>query len=314
MMTILVTGANGFLGSKLVEMLNQYPHIVVITTDKKGACDFKGDLSDITFVNSLPNVDCLVNCAAVQYVSSDLPIVMRKRYFEKNNVISASNLASRYSGKVKHLIHVGTSMMYALGANGKIAENSNFNNNGVYSESKIEAWTVLKKMNNKTSMVVPCIIAGPGRGGLFLSLINTMSKYRIAIFPGSGKTLVQMVHVDDVARLLVKVIEQGSEGIFNAGGKNALTIDQWITEISLLIHKKSTLFKISIPLLPLIVFARMSAWRIIAREQVEMLKTNHSLDISNSQNLGWTPKFDNAEIIRSTAQKILNDQSKLAQN
>lgn len=79
-MRILITGAAGFLGTECVKQFRERGHAVT-TTDKTGTVDLRGDLADQKFVDSLPDCDVVVNCAAVQYVSKNVPIVFRKSFF-----------------------------------------------------------------------------------------------------------------------------------------------------------------------------------------------------------------------------------------
>ena len=72
-MRILILGANGFLGAACCTQFSSAGYQVV-RSDKIGPVDFLGDLSDLNFVGSLPDADVVVNCAAVQYVTKNLPI------------------------------------------------------------------------------------------------------------------------------------------------------------------------------------------------------------------------------------------------
>ena len=78
---ILVTGANGLVGSTLKRLLvgNEYE---IFTTDLIGDVNFRGDLKDRDFVNSLPEVDCIINCAAVQYLTPNIPFLIESNTFE----------------------------------------------------------------------------------------------------------------------------------------------------------------------------------------------------------------------------------------
>ncbi len=77
---ILVTGANGLVGSALkkASLDNKYE---ILTTDLIGNVNFRGDLKDSDFVNSLPEVDYIINCAAVQYLTPNIPFFKKKKVF-----------------------------------------------------------------------------------------------------------------------------------------------------------------------------------------------------------------------------------------
>lgn len=301
--TLLVTGANGFLGRSLLKALHS-TSFNVITTDTSGKVDFCGDLSTFEFVSTLPNVDTVIHCAAVQYVSTDLPLFTRKKYFERNNVTVARNLAKRFSGSVNMFINVGTSMMYDNKAQSPILPTTMHTGNGVYSDSKTQAWELISQMNNPTALMVPCIIAGPGRGGLFVDLITSIQKRNVSVCPGKGNSLTQMVHVDDAAALLVKIAESHAEGIFNAGGNFPLSINDWILTIRETLGKdKGRSFHV--PLLAIELLSWLTNYRLLAKEQVSMLRGDHVLDTSSSEKLGWKPQHTNKEIIISTAKTYL---------
>jgi len=73
-MKTLVTGAVGFLGGERLRQLRAAGHDTV-STDRSGEVDFRGDLADPVFCESLPDADVVLHCAAVQYLSPDLPFV-----------------------------------------------------------------------------------------------------------------------------------------------------------------------------------------------------------------------------------------------
>ena len=77
MKRILITGASGLVGSTLKRLLLD-TKFEIFTTDLIGDVNFRGDLKYSDFVNSLPEVDCIINCAAVQYLTPNIPFLKRK--------------------------------------------------------------------------------------------------------------------------------------------------------------------------------------------------------------------------------------------
>lgn len=300
-MRILITGAAGFLGAECVRQFRAAGHDVV-RTDRAGDVDLPGDLSDRAFVASLPDIDVLVNCAAVQYVTKGVPLIARKPFFVRNNIEPAKNLAERYGQSGTHVIHVGTSMMYRQTGQSLYTIGDEMSGEGVYSWSKTQAQRYIDQIPGAAT-VIPCIIGGEGREGLFRGFVSMMQKRGMVVFPGQGTHKIHMVHVVDVASLILQLAKTRASGFYNAAAPDPLSISEWIDEIADELHI-SKVRKISLPLLPVQLISSAVGYRLLAREQLLMLRLPHVLSIDKSLATGWTPKFTNARIARDIARYI----------
>jgi nucleoside-diphosphate-sugar epimerase len=304
-MKILITGAAGFLGQECVKQFRGNGH-QIITTDRKGQVDLLGDLADASFVNTLPTVDAVIHAAAVQYVSQDLPLLNRAAYFHRNNILATRAVCARYSGQPTHFVHVATSMMYDQTGLDVYRTTSKLKGQGVYSRSKLQSQLYVDQLPNPTATVIPCIIGGRGREGLFRSFINMMKRYGLVAFPGTGKHLTHMVHVKDVAGLILQIVETKAVGRFNAAAPQPLSINQWIDEIEDELKLKH-IKRLRLPLFPIQFLSSLSGYRLLAREQLLMLGQLHVLSIDESLGIGWKPHYTNAQIVREIAQYISED-------
>lgn len=275
----------------------------VVTTDIVGEVDIAGDLGDSAFCERLPAVDAVVHCAAVQYVSKNLPILGRSSYFHRNNVVATANLTVRYSRSKVHFVNIGTSMMYRQSGLEIYGVNSPMGGQGVYSESKVAAQQSLRSLPGPTLTVIPCIIAGRGREGLFRPFVKTMTELHTVIIPGKGIHKIHMVHVTDVASLIALAVQKGATGMLNAAGPSPLSITEWVDEIEEELGM-GRVRRIHLPLAPLAAVSRLMQYIPLAREQLLMLKYAHVLDVAESCALGWHPKFTNADIVRDTARAL----------
>jgi nucleoside-diphosphate-sugar epimerase len=301
-MKILLTGAAGFLGRACATALRNTGHDVV-TTDRHGAVQIRGDLAQAGFTEKLPPVEAVVHAAAVQYVSGDLPLWNRRRFFDRNNVRATRLLAERYSGEAVHFVNVGTSMMYRQCGAASYSPESPMQGQGVYSESKLAAQNSVAALFKDWATVIPCIIGGPGREGLFRGFVRSIRRGGFVAFPGRGNVPTHMVHVDDVAALVERVIRIRATGFFNAGAPLPLSISQWVSEIASELGVRGVRM-LRLPLDPIRLLSALSGYRLLAREQLLMLAQPHVLDISRSLKLGWAPTRTNAQIIRETARHL----------
>lgn len=288
-MRALVAGASGFLGSRVVELLLNQGY-TVITVDKLGLNDYTGDLSDPGFSAKLPDVDVVLNCAAVQYVTKNKPLFDWPDYFYKNNVLVVKNLLARYEGLNVHFIQLGTSMQYQQNGSYSYDENSTMAPQGVYSWSKVEAQKLISGSKLDVATVLPCIIGGPGREGLFTSFVKTINLFSIAIVPGKGDYPTSIVHVDDVAMLLIRIVEGRNVGFYNVAANEAFSINEWAEIVRLKLNKRRLLI-LRIPLFPLKIISKIMGYRLLASEQLYMLSMPHVLDVSKStRELNFQPR------------------------
>lgn len=305
-MRVLVTGASGFLGLVCVARLREDGH-EVITTDRRGNPQHVGDLASDFFCMQLPDVDCVVHCAAVQYVSPDLPLWRRERYFEHNNVMATQSLCRRYARPDVHLINIGTSMMYDQNGSPRYGIDSAMKGQGVYSRSKLSALKFVDAHPGKSATVIPCIIGGVGREGLFRSFVSMMQRWGGVAFPGTGTSKTNAVHVEDVASLIALIVRSHNTGLFNAGAPEPLSITEWVDEMASELGLKKV-WRLRIPLAPIDALSSLTGYRLLASEQLLMLGQPHVLDISSSLAIGWKPRFSNAAIVRDIARYIAANQ------
>jgi nucleoside-diphosphate-sugar epimerase len=298
---ILITGGSGFLGANLAKHLKKVTkNFIIKTADRIGSSDFIGDLSNESFVNSLEDFDIVIHCAAVQYVTRSKPLFFRKKWFYLNNVKATENLIKRYEGTNTFFIYIGTSMQYYQNNSKNYSVKSVMHSQGVYSWSKLAAQKIVDTADLKSATIIPCIIGGPGREGLFKNFVNSIHKWELALIPGKGNFQISIVHVDDVVSLIALVVKKQVPGYFNAAAIDAYSIINWIQIIKSALKTKS-IKCLHIPLLPLILVSKILSYRLLAKEQLKMLAMPHVLEIESSLKIGWQPKNKTKDIISDIA-------------
>lgn len=302
-MRILLTGAAGFVGAACLRSMQELGWDVV-TTDRGGSVMLVGDLADAQFCDTLPEVDAVVHCAAVQYVTREMPFLRRQRWFQQNNVVATQRLCDRYRRyPATYLLNIGTSMMYAQTGAGEYSTHRPFAAQGAYSESKLAAYRAVGALPNPKVTVIPCIVGGAGRQGLFVGFVNSIKRFGGVPIPGGGIHKTAMVHVEDLARLVVLALRKRPTGLLNAAAPYPLSPRDWVYEVAAALGLPKPMIW-DVPLAPLRLASILSGYRLLAREQLLMLAQSHTLDTSDSMALGWKPEHDNAKIVRDIAKAI----------
>ena len=219
---ILVTGGTGLVGRHLVRALLDKGHDVrclVRSLEKAGQVLppevelVRGDINDRTAVDkACRDVDKIFHLVAVIRENG-------ANTFEHINVEGTLNLvvAAGQAG-VKHFIHLS-----ALG----VSDNPKFK----YAYSKWRGEETVQQSGLTWTIIRPSVIYGDGFG--FFDRLAQSLRFTPRPFipvPGKGTTLFQPIAVEDVARCLIKLIENSSMigKIIEIGGPEHLSYVQML--------------------------------------------------------------------------------------
>jgi len=196
-MRFLVTGANGFIGSALVNHLSSLNHQV--TGFVRG--------EELSYLIE-SEFDVVINCAASIH-NEDLDQMY------KDNVLLTYDLLTKL--KYNHFIQIGSSSEY--GSTEEMMSIENPLDPATPYEATKAAATMLalgisKSLGRKVSIVRPFSIYGPGMPERsFLKTLTKALLYDEAYTIYSGAH--DWVYIDDFIEGLTKVAEDKKEGIFN---------------------------------------------------------------------------------------------------
>lgn len=262
-MKICVTGAEGFIGSHLVEKLVKSGHSVKALVlynsfndignlkfiDKKKLSKLKiifGDIKDDFFLhNNLNNCDVIINLAAL--ISIPYSYSAPNSYIDNNlkGVLNLLNLATK--NKKIHLILTSTSEVYGTAQYVPIDENHPINTQSPYAASKAAcdnlAISYFKSFNTKVSILRPFNVFGPRQSlRAVIPTIITQAIEGKEIFIGSTSPTRDFTYVEDLCNAYLKVINnKNSVGeIINIASNFEISIKEIINEVSNILKKKLT--------------------------------------------------------------------------
>jgi nucleoside-diphosphate-sugar epimerase len=258
-MKILITGANGFVGSHLTEKLLSEGHSVyaLVRSPKKFTVPanpklavIQGDLDQekLYWVDSLPSdLDTVIHTAGIVHsYSSD--------EFYRVNSIGTENLARNLKNRFSTLHFI---LIFSLAASGPSLGSTSRNEDdmdfpiSIYGRSKKKAEEILSQLAPKEwmlSVIKPPMVIGP-RDPAVLDIFK-MVQGGVIILPGQGsKTkLYSFVCVFDLIDTITLVTNLKKKGVFFSANPEIVSFNQLILEIKNQLKKK-WIFFLPLPLI-----------------------------------------------------------------
>ena len=288
-MTLLFTGASGFLGSNIIHLLNGTYNIISVGLSPQDTylVDIATDIP--TFTDAF---DVVFHAAGKAH--SVPKTEAEERLFFDVNLQGTKNLctALERSGIPKAFIFISTVAVYGCDSGENITEEHPLNGTTPYALSKIKAekylqgWCAMHSV--KLSILRPSLIAGPNPPGNLGAMIRGIRNGKYLSIAG-GKARKSVLMVQDIANLLPMLIEKG--GIYNVCD----SYQPSFRELEMVIYKQlNKKLPLSIPYW----FAKSMAifgdcfGEKAPINSLKLRKITHSLTLSNEKamrELGWKP-------------------------
>lgn len=231
MMKILVTGANGLLGQKLVTLLQQRDHVDLIATARSSSVQHisrgKFQLLDVTDKKQVDAVIALVKPEVIIHTAALTQVDDCETNREAcllNNVTAVEHLVEACQANNVHLVHVSTDFIFD-GSAGPLDESAKPNPVNFYGESKLKAEQVIQNSSISWSILRTVLVYG---------ITNDLSRSNIVLWVKKsleeGKT-ISVVNdqwrtptlAEDLAMGCYLAANKKAKGIFNISGKDFVT-------------------------------------------------------------------------------------------
>jgi NAD dependent epimerase/dehydratase len=260
---ILVTGADGFIGSHLVELLVANGAQVVALAQYNSFNDWgwletlaclpqirvvTGDIRDPHFcIGLLKNIDIVFHLAAL------IPIpysYLAPSSFVDTNVVGTLNVCqAALSTGIERLIHVSTSEVYGTANYVPIDEQHPLQAQSPYSATKIGADAIATSFQK--SFGLPVVIARPFNAygprqsarAVIPTIISQLAAGKTEINLGETETTRDFTFVQDTCRGMLAIAEnEGGLGeVFHIGSNHEITIGALFQMIAELMSSSSTI-------------------------------------------------------------------------
>ena len=241
-MKILITGSNGLLGQKLVELLGQQAGVEVLATSR-GANKLAEvhpklpfallDVTDAAQVRALLTQELpthLIHTAAMTNVDA---CETEREECWRQNTTAVEILAAECAALDIHLTHVSTDFIFD-GENGPYDEQAEAKPVNYYGESKLAAEAAVQAAGGRWAIVRTVLVYGTahdyGRSNIVLWVRDSLR---------AGKTLNVVddqwrtpTLAEDLADGCLRIAERNAQGVFNISSDELLTPYQMATQVA----------------------------------------------------------------------------------
>jgi nucleoside-diphosphate-sugar epimerase len=321
-MRLLLTGATGFIGSRLGlaariggldvvatgQTNNDTERARLAELEAAGVTLAIGPLQDAQFVRGIVK-DChaVIHLAAAQH-EANVP----DSYFQDVNVTATDSLlaASRDAG-VRRFVYGSTIGVYGSATDGVLDEQSTPNPQNVYGRTKLAAEAVVREYGDSLET---CIIRisetyGPGDYRL-LKLFRAIERGSFAMI-GSGENRRQCIHVSDLVRgLLLATTHADAPGeTFVMAGHETMTTREMVALVASALGRRPP--RLRAPLWPFMAAAIVFESTLkplgiqppLHRRRLDFFRKSFVFSTERAQNvLGFTPTTAFRDGARETAE------------
>lgn len=275
---VLVTGATGFLGRRIVAALSASGFRIRVLVRKTSRLEIfekynvdiaVGDMGDLESLrHAFDGVDCVVHAAA-----DTSGTVEGGKTITIKGTQTIIDLCKTFG--IKKLVYISSASVYGVAAykNGdRVNEESPLERfpekRGAYSSAKFQAeQIVLEAMRQKECPIIclrPGTIYGPG-GEIYTPMMGFSFKNKLFLTIGKGKFILPLVYVDNVADAVRAAMENtASHGkVFNLIDPYQLTKKQYIRLLLKKIYPGALFLTLPYRILYLFVYAQEVLFNII---------------------------------------------------
>ncbi|TCD21229.1 SDR family oxidoreductase [Pseudomonas sp. IC_126] len=307
MTKIILTGATGFVGLRLLSQLEQCSERQIIGLCRRlpqgrssSGLHAVGDLQQANLSALLPGVDVLIHAAARAHIMTD-EVADPLAEYRRVNVEGTLSLARQaVAAGVKRFIFISS-----IKVNGEatVNERAFFASDepapeDAYGSSKLEAEQGLMQLAAETGMEVviirPPLVYGPGVKGNFASMIKLVEK-GLPLPLGAIHNKRSLMGIDNLIDLITRCIDHpaAANQIFLAGDGQDLSTTELLRGVGRAMGKPARLIPVPAGMLQFgatLLGKRAMAQRLLGSLQVDISKACELLD--------WKPPYTVEEGLR----------------
>lgn len=254
-MKILVTGACGYQGSKLVPLLLQNNHKVVAVDTQwfgnylkknKNLIILKKNILNLT-KRDLRNVNIVIHLASI--ANDPMGDIKQGITWEISCLATMKLIENAILNNVSKIIYASSASVYGLKKEKKVTEDLSLEPISVYNKTKMIAERTILSFKDyiNVSIIRPATVCGLSprmRFDLSVNMLTYQALSNKIINVYGGKQIRPNIHIDDLLDIYLFFLDNDKKfnGIFNAGFEN-LSILQIAKSINKIVNSKIKITK-----------------------------------------------------------------------
>lgn len=287
-MKVLVTGATGFIGKKIVEKLLAKNHqVVVLTRNPQKSQAIWGDkvsafawnsTKELVPTEALSGIDGVINLVGENIAEGRWTESQKQKIYD-SRILSTKNLMESFVKLNQKPVIISTSAIGVYGPRDNELVSESTSVGAGFLANVCDDWerVALDYKNQLSRLAIIRVGVVLGREGGMMKKLLPVFKMGFGGPIGDGKQWMSWIHVDDLANLYLFALENSSvEGIINGVSPYPLTNKAFTKAFSKAV-KRPALFKVP-PIALKIMMGQMSCIAIdsqkIVSERLKMLGFN----------------------------------------
>lgn len=321
-MNILITGATGFIGSRLALACRRQGHhvrsLALVRTPAEhanareigaaGVEMIEASITDRAAVNRVcDDIELVYHLAAAQHETN----VPDRHYYDVNVAGTRNLLDAAHAAGIRRVVHASTIGVYGSGGDKSVREDAPLQPDNLYGVTKLQGEQLARAYTDRVPVVVVRISEtyGPGDRRL-LKLFQALKRGRF-IHIGEEKNVHHPIYIDDLVSALQRAAQEphAPGNVFVVAGPRPLTTRDMIDAICRALGAKPP--RLRVPLVPLQLTAAvletvLPPLRIeppLHRRRLDFFIKSFQFDGSAARAvLGYLPTIEFAEGVRRTAE------------
>ena len=251
-MKVAITGATGFVGSRLVEkLLSQGNQPLILTRNQTAAARTFPKLEIVAYTptesgswqNAIAGCDAVVNLAGVPIAEHRWTSQRKEEIFNSRKLGTEKIVEAIAQANPKPTLLINTSAIGYYGTSETTSFDENSPSGNDFLAQVCQNWEgeAMKVKDAGVRLVILRFGIVLGHGGALAKMLPPFQMFAGGPI-GTGKQWFSWIHIDDLVNLIVTALTRSDlEGVFNATAPNPVRMSEFCHTLGEVLHRPSWL-------------------------------------------------------------------------